>query len=73
MKTKLIVTYSGFDADKNDAVRKALGAYETGSGFALDTEQRDHSAAIPNDDLSRVVDELKKISGINIQVKHGPS
>jgi uncharacterized protein (DUF2141 family) len=73
VKTKLTVTYDGFDAAKNDAVREALGTYETGSGFAFDTEQRDHTATVPNDDLQRVMNALKKISGINIQVNYGPA
>lgn len=63
--TDLVVTYkSGLDRDKDRAIRKALGKYETGSGYALASSERDHTATVPEGDLKRVLRMLKKIRGI---------
>jgi hypothetical protein len=62
--TDIVVTYKGIDHDKDRAVRKALGKYDTGSGFGFDDGQRDHTATVPEDDLARVLGALKKIPGI---------
>ena len=62
--TDIVVTYKGLDHDKDRAVRKALGKYDTGSGFGFDDGQRDHTATVPEDDLARVLRALKKIRGI---------
>jgi hypothetical protein len=63
--TDIVVIYkSGVDSDKDRAVRKALGKYETGSGFSFMTGERDHTATVPDDDLDRVIGVLKKIRGV---------
>lgn len=62
--TELVVTYNGLDHDKDHAVRKALGKYDTGSGMCLTNGKRDHTATVPESDLPRVLGALKKIGGI---------
>jgi hypothetical protein len=62
--TDIVVTYKGLDHDKDRAVRKALGKYDTGSGFAFGERERDHTATVPEDDLVRVLSALKKIRGV---------
>jgi hypothetical protein len=62
--TDIVVTYKGLDHDKGRAVRKALGKYDTGSGFGFDGGQRDHTATVPEGDLVRVLSALKKIPGV---------
>lgn len=62
--TDIVVTYKGLDHDKDRAVRKALGKYDTGSGFGFDDGMRDHTATVPEDDLARVLRDLKKIRGV---------
>lgn len=47
--TEIVVTYKSVDHDKDRAIRKALGAYETGSGFAFGNAERDHTATVPED------------------------
>lgn len=65
--TELVVTYSGahgIDGEKDRAIRKALGKYETGSGFSFPEHVRDHTATVPDDDFANVLGKLKKIRGI---------
>jgi hypothetical protein len=62
--TDIVVTYKGLDRDKDRAVRAALGKYDTGSGMSFNDGERDHTATVPEDDLPRVLRELKKIPGI---------
>ena len=62
--TELVVIYKGLDRNKDCAIRKALGKYETGSGFLFPEHERDHTATVFEDDLARVLRELKKIRGI---------
>lgn len=66
----LAVTYNGahgIDGEKDRAIRKALGKYETGSGFLFSTCVRDHSATVPEDDFDNVLGVLKKIRGIRVK------
>lgn len=65
--TDIVVTYKGLDHDKDRAVRKALGRYDTGSGFLFGEDERDHTATVPDDDFDRVVGALKKIRGIRVK------
>lgn len=60
----IVVTFPGLDWSKDRAIRRALGKYETGSGFAVDDRQRDHTATVPPDALARVLKQLKTIRGI---------
>ena len=64
--TDIVVTYKKnvLDHDKDRAVRKALGKYDTGSGFSFMTGGRDITATVPDDDLANVLGKLKKIRGI---------
>lgn len=66
--TDLVVTYKGgLDADKDRVVRKALGKYDTGSGFSFMNGERDHTATVPDDDFDHVLGALKKIRGIRVK------
>lgn len=66
--TNIVVIYKGpLDHDKDQAVRKALGQYDTGSGFSFASGERDLTATVPDDDFERVLGELKKIRGIKIK------
>jgi hypothetical protein len=62
--TDITVTYKGLDHEKDRAIRKAIGKYDTGSGFLFSESERDLTATVPEDDLARVLRELKKIRGI---------
>ena len=66
----LSVTYDGahgIDDEKDRAIRKALGKYETGSGFSFPEHVRDHSATVPEDAFDDVLGALKKIRGVRIK------
>lgn len=68
--TCLTVTYkctsleSRLNTEKDAAIRKALGKYETGSGYSFSDGVRDHSATVPDNALKTVLRDLKKIRGI---------
>ena len=67
-RTEFVITYKGdIDYEKDADIRKAIGAYITGSGFAFGSLERDHTASVPNRYVDRVVRDLKKIKGISIQ------
>lgn len=62
--TEIVVTYKGDpDHDRDRAIRKALGKYETGSGFSFMTRERDHTATVPDDDFAHVIGNLRAIAG----------